>query len=50
MNKTSNDRAALELKIAKYRALARQAPDDLTLRRINALVVELEQKQRETEE
>lgn len=34
----------------KYRLLARQAPDDVTRQRINRLVFELEQKQREIDE
>jgi hypothetical protein len=42
-----NDRAALEMKIMKYRALARDAPDKLTAQRIETLVAELEQKRRE---
>jgi hypothetical protein len=42
-----NDRVELEMKILKYRALARQAPDDETTQRIKALVSELEQKLRE---
>jgi hypothetical protein len=43
-----NDRVELELKIMKYRALAR--PDDVTKQRINGLIAELEQKQREIDE
>jgi hypothetical protein len=46
----SNDRVALDIKIMKYRALARQAPDPLSAERIKALIAELEQKQRETDE
>jgi hypothetical protein len=44
------DRAALEMKIMKYRALARDAPDKLTTDRIETLVAELEQKRREIDE
>ena len=39
-----NDRVELEIKIIKYRALARQAPDVETTQRINGLIAELEQK------
>ena len=45
-----NDRVELEMKIMKYRALARQAPDDTTSQRIKVLVAELEQKLREIDE
>jgi hypothetical protein len=38
------------MKMMKYRLLARQAPDDVTRQRINGLVSELEQKQREIDE
>jgi hypothetical protein len=41
---SENDRAELEKKIAKYRALARWVPDHETARRINELVSELEQQ------
>jgi hypothetical protein len=47
---SKNDRVELEMKILKYRALARQAPDDKTTERIKALVIELEQKLREIDE
>jgi hypothetical protein len=47
---SKNERAELDMKITKYRALARQAPDDLTLQRIKTLVAELEQKRREFDE
>jgi hypothetical protein len=47
---SKNQRVELELKIMKYRALARQAPDEETLRRINELVAELELKLREIDE
>lgn len=42
-----NDRVTLEIKIMKYCALARDAPDKLTIERIGTLVAELEQKLRE---
>jgi hypothetical protein len=47
---TKNDRVELEMKILKYRALARQAPDDMTAQRIKTLVAELQQKLREIDE
>jgi hypothetical protein len=50
MSKNRNDRVELEMKIAKYRLLARQAPDFETTRRISGLVAELEQKLREIDE
>jgi hypothetical protein len=45
-----NDPVALEMKIMKYRALARDAPDPVTTERINELVAELEQKLREIDQ
>ena len=45
-----NERVALAIKIVKYRALARQAPDADTTQRINGLIAELEQKLREIDE
>jgi hypothetical protein len=46
-----NQRVALEMKIMKYRMLARQAPaDDETVQRIQGLVSELQQKLREIDE
>jgi hypothetical protein len=45
-----NERVELEMKIMKYRALARDAPDKLTTERIDTLVAELEQKRREIDE
>jgi hypothetical protein len=45
-----NERVELEMKIMKYRSLARNAPDEVTTQRINALIAELEQKQREIDE
>jgi hypothetical protein len=46
-----NDRVKLEMKIMKYRLLARQAPmDDETAQRIGGLVSELQQKLREIDE
>lgn len=47
---SKNERVELEMKIMKYRALARDAPDQLTTERIGKLVVELEQKLREIDE
>jgi hypothetical protein len=45
---SKNERVELEMKIMKYRALARNAvSDDETKRRIADLVAELEQKLRE---
>jgi hypothetical protein len=44
------ERAALEMKIVKYRAFARGAPDDRTRRRIEGLISELEKKLREADE
>jgi hypothetical protein len=50
-SKTNNDRVELEMKIMKYRALARQTTNDpVTEQRINSLVFELEQKLREIDE
>jgi hypothetical protein len=45
-----NERVELEMKIMKYRALARQAGDDVTRTRIKELVAELERKLREIDE
>jgi len=45
-----NERVELEMKIMKYRALARDAADDVTAQRIATLIAELEQKQREIDE
>jgi hypothetical protein len=42
-----NERVELEMKIMKYRSLARDAPDEVTARRIKTLLAELEQKLRE---
>jgi hypothetical protein len=47
---TKNERVELEMKIVKYRGLARQAPDPETTRRINSLVAELEQRRSEIDE
>jgi hypothetical protein len=44
---SKNERAELEMKILKYRALARDATGELTAQRIRELIAELEQKQRE---
>jgi len=45
-----NERVELEMKIIKYRSLARDAGDEVTTQRIRALVVELEQKLHEIDE
>jgi hypothetical protein len=45
-NTETHERTALELKIDKYRKLAREAPDHITRRRIQELVAELEQQGR----
>ena len=45
-----NERVELEMKIMKYRELARNAPDEVTRQRISILVSELEQKLRESDE
>lgn len=47
---SKNERVELEMKIIKYRAMARQTPDDLTQRRIAQLIAETEQKLREIDE
>jgi hypothetical protein len=50
MVKNKNDRVKLEIKIMKYRSLARRVMHDETEQRINLLIVELEQKLREIDE
>ena len=45
-----NERVELEMKIMKYRALARQAPDEVTRARISDLIAELERKLREIDQ
>jgi hypothetical protein len=47
---SKNDRVELEIKIIKYRALARQLPDVETAQRINGLIAELEQRLREIDQ
>jgi hypothetical protein len=47
---SKNQRVELEMKIMKYRSLARQAPDIETAQRIRELVGELEQRLREIDE
>jgi hypothetical protein len=47
---SKNQRVELEMKIIKYRALARQSPDIETAQRIKELVGELEQRLREIDE
>jgi hypothetical protein len=44
---SKNERVELEMKIVRYRAMARAAPDALTTERIETLVTDLEQKLRE---
>jgi hypothetical protein len=41
---SKNDRVELEMKIMKYRALARDAPDELTAQCIRELIADLERK------
>jgi hypothetical protein len=45
-----SERVELEMKIMKYRALARQASDEVTTARIKELVAELERKLRDIDE
>jgi hypothetical protein len=45
-----DSRPELENKIERYKALARQVPDDETAQNIRSLVAELEQKVRQTGE
>jgi hypothetical protein len=45
-----NERVELEMKIMKYRLLARDTPDVVTTERIKTLVDELEKKLREIDE
>jgi hypothetical protein len=45
-----NERIQLAIKIIKFRALARHAPDVETTQRVNELIAELEQKLREIAE
>jgi hypothetical protein len=45
-----NERVELEMKIMKYRAMARQVTDDKMAQRLTELIAELEQKQREIDE
>jgi hypothetical protein len=47
---SKNERVELEMKIMKYRALARDAPDEVTRGRIETLIDELEQQLREIDE
>jgi hypothetical protein len=42
-----NERVELEMKIMKYRAMARQVTDDKATQRLTELIAELEQKKRE---
>jgi hypothetical protein len=45
-----SERVELEIKIIKYRSLARQAYDEVTTQRINGLISELEKELCEIEE
>jgi hypothetical protein len=45
-----NERVELEMRIMKYRAMARQVTDDKTVWRLTELIAKLEQKQREIDE
>ncbi len=48
---SNNERVELEMKIMKYRALARAAVSDpVTLERINGLIAVLQQKLKEIDE
>ncbi len=47
---SKSDRVQLEMKIIKYRTLARQTSDEITKKRIDGLIAELEQKLREIDE
>jgi hypothetical protein len=47
---SKNERVELEMKIMKYRNLARQAPDPETKQRIDQMVSELQSKLREIDE
>jgi hypothetical protein len=47
---SKNERVELEMKIMKYRQMARRVTDDESRQRINGLVAELEQKLREIDE
>lgn len=47
---SKNERVELEMKIMKYRQMARRVTDDETKQRINGLVAELEQKLREIDQ
>jgi hypothetical protein len=48
--RNKNDRVQLEMKLMKYRSLARRATHDEMEERIKLLVVELDQKLREIDE
>ena len=48
--RSKNERVELEMKIMKYRQLARSAADTVTTERIAGLVAELEQKLKEIDE
>jgi hypothetical protein len=43
MYQQKNDRASLEKRIERYKAIARQIPDEVTIQSIETLIAELEQ-------
>jgi hypothetical protein len=43
MYQQKNDRASLEKRIERYKAIARQIPDEVTIQSIKTLIAELEQ-------
>jgi hypothetical protein len=45
-----NERVELEMQILKYRAIARGVTDEVTTKRIAAVIVELQQKLRKIDE
>jgi hypothetical protein len=47
---SKNERVELEIKIMKYRAMARQVTDDQAAQRLTELIAELQQKKREIDE
>jgi hypothetical protein len=50
MARDRNERVELEMKIMKYRAMARAISDDTTTKRIETFITELEQKLKEIDE
>jgi len=43
MYQQKNDRASLEKRIERYKVIARQIPDEVTIQSIKTLIAELEQ-------